>query len=524
MASNINLIAFGTFGNPNGFKQTFFVGQKELFKSVKSFDLNTNAIKLFANTKIYSIRKEYTNGFNALAYSVYSYAKEQNSDRSGTFIGSSILFTNTIAEEHITISQLNEFHNHLINKNIKNDTLLVNHSDKLSVAKPKDFDKMDFHLREIENLKFTQNNDRILVVFCNTSDAHLIDFYKKAIDLLNVYDTIYFTESREIAEFVNQKGIFKLIQNVGDKKDFDKEIDDLIEERKRKREQSISDFEREFQRINDDKNLTIQEFKTLLEQNERTHLANEKNLKDSKDDVNKIGQFYDDFLGKTKSLINQLRNNNGKLEDVKQIHNSNKMLFNTGVSDLKKPNYITNIPKAKPKGNLVVDNQHQTLNSKSNGSQNEERKKKSKIDVFKVVTLILSFLLISTLVYFLFLKADKIAEPIPNQQVQSTVSNEVSIIEKPIIELVELNPKPNSELNENDYNIIAKQLNPNTKVEDVVKTIFDKNPTDIKSNYAGQEENYAKHLVELNKNCFEEKSGIYYFVKDTILHIPSYKK
>ena len=128
------------------------------------------------------------------------------------------------------------------------------------------------------------------------------------------------------------------------------------------------------------------------------------------------------------------------------------------------------------------------------------------------------------MVYFLFLKADKIAEPIPNQQVQSSVPNEVSTIEKPIIELVELNPKPNSELNENDYNIIAKQLNPNTKVEDIVKTIFDKNPTDIKSNYAGQEENYAKHLVKLNKNCFEEKSGIYYFVKDTILHIPSYKK
>lgn len=526
MAGNINLIAFGTFGNPNGFKQTFFIGQKELFKSVKSFDLNTNAIKLFVNTKVYAIRKEYTNGFNALAYSVYSYAKEQNSDRSGTFIGSSILFTNKIADEQITLNQLNEFHNHLINKNVKNDTLLVNHSDKFSVAKPKDFDKIDFHLRKIENLKFTQNSDRILVVFCNTSDVHLIDFYKKAVDLLNVYDTIYFTESREIAEFVNQKGIFKLIQNVGDKKDFDKEINDLIEERKRKREQSISDFEREFQRINDDKNRTIQEFKTLLEQNERTHLSNEKILKDSKDDVNKIGQYYDDFLNKTKSLINQLRHNNGKLEDVKEIHNGNKVLFNNGVSDLKRPNYITNIPKAKPKSNLVTDNQNQRFDSISNGSQNknERRKKKSKIDIFKVATLILSFLLISTLVYFLFIKADKITELIPNQQIQSSVPNEVIPIEKPIIELVELNPKPNSELNENDYKIIAKQLKPNTKIQDAVKTIFDKNPNDIKSNYAGQEENYAKHLVELNKNCFEEKNGIYYFSKDTIIHIPSYKK
>ena len=529
MASNINLIAFGTFGNPNGFKQTFFVGQKELFKSVKSFDLNTNAIKLFANTKIYSIRKEYTNGFNALAYSVYSYAKEQNSDRSGTFIGSSILFTNTIAQEHITISQLNEFQNHLINKNVKNDTLLVNHSDRLSVAKPKDFDKMDFHLREIENLKFTQNNDRILVVFCNTSDAHLIDFYKKAIDLLNVYDTIYFTESREIAEFVNQKGIFKLIQNVGDKKDFDKEIDDLIEERKRKREQSISDFEREFQRINDDKNRTIQEFKTLLEQNERTHLANEKNLEDSKDDVNKIGQFYDDFLGKTKSLRNQLTHNNGKLEDVKQIHNSNKMLFNTGVSDLKKPNYITNIPKAKPKGNLHTEHTRQDNDNRSSHrtrSNEESEKIGYRINIYKVATLVLAFLLLATWIYVLFFKtsSETDIETTQNQEQVNTIPQEQ--IQTPIetTKLEDLNPLPNSKLNDNDFRRVAKNITYQSKIEDVVKVIFDKNPTDIKSNYIGQENKYSKHLIELNKQCFEEKDGLYYFTKDTLRQIPSFKK
>lgn len=529
MAGNINLIAFGTFGNPNGFKQTFFVGQKELFKSVKSFDLNTNAIKLFVNTKVYAIRKEYTNGFNALAYSVYSYAKEQNSDRSGTFIGSSILFTNKIADEQITLNQLNEFHNHLINKNVKNDTLLVNHSDKFSVAKPKDFDKIDFHLRKIENLKFTQNSDRILVVFCNTSDVHLIDFYKKAVDLLNVYDTIYFTESREIAEFVNQKGIFKLIQNVGDKKDFDKEINDLIEERKRKREQSISDFEREFQRINDDKNRTIQEFKTLIEQNERTHLSNERILKDSKDDVNKIGQYYDDFLNKTKSLINQLRHNNGKLEDVKEIHNGNKVLFNNGVSDLKRPNYITNIPKAKPKGNLHTENQRQEFEHRSGHKRREEREEEDnvyKINIYKVATLVLALLLIFTWVYFLFFKSntENETELIQNQELINTIPQEQEQKPVEITKIEDLNPKSNSILNENDFRIVAKNLKPNMKLEDVVKVIFIKNPTEISSVYSGQEAIYSNHLLELNKNCFEKKEEIYYFAKDTLRQIPSYKK
>lgn len=530
MANSINLIAFGTFGNPNGFKQTFFVGSKELAKSVKTFDLNTNAIKLFANSKVYAIRKEYANGFNSIAYSVYSYAREQNSDRSGTFIGSSILYTNKIAKEHITIAQLNEFHNQLVNKNVSNDTISVNHSDKFSVVKPKDFDKIEFHLREIENLNFRQNTDNYLVVFCNINDNNLNQFFEKSIDLLNVYDTIYFTDNQEVAEFVHQKGIFKLIQNVGDKRDFDREINNLIEERKRKREQSISEFKREVQRISEDKNQTIQEFKNQIEQSERTHLENERKLKESKEDINKIGQFYDDFLNKTNGLINQLSHNNGKLEEVKQIHNSNKILFNNGISDLKRPTYTTTISKPKPKGNLHTEHQRQDFEHKSGHRRREEReeleKKAYKIDIFKVATLVLSFLLIVTWVYFLFFKSnsDNETELIQNQEQVNTIPQEQ--VQKPVevTTIEDLKPKSNSTLNENDYRIVAKNLKTNMKLEDVVKVIFSKNPTEISSVYSGQEAIYSKHLLELNKQCFEEKEGIYYFSKDTLRQIPSYKK
>jgi hypothetical protein len=530
MANSINLIAFGTFGNPNGFKQTFFVGNKDLAKSVKTFDLNTNAIKLFVNSKVYAIRKEYANGFNTIAYSLYTYAKEQNSDRSGTFIGSSILYTNKIAKEHITIAQLNEFHDQLVNKNVSNDTISVIHSDKFSVVKPKDFDKIEFHLREIENLNFRQNTDNFLVVFCNINENNLIQFFENSIDLLNVYDTIYFTDSTEVAEFVHQKGIFKLIQNVGEKRDFEREINSLIEERKRKREQSISEFEREVQRINEDKNQTIQEFKNQIEQSERTHSENDKKLKESKEDINKIGQFYDDFLNKTKNLINQLRQNNGKLEEVKQIHNSNKILFNNGISDLKRPNYTTTISKPKPKGNLHTEHQRQEFENRSGHRGREEREaedKVYKIDSYKIATLILAFLLIITWVYFLFFKSnsENATEIIQNQeqQVNSLPQEQEQIpIEKTKLE--DLKPISNSILNDNDYRIVAINLKPNMKLDDVVKVIFNKNPTEISSIYSGQEAIYSKHLLERNMQCFEEKEGIYYFTKDTLKQIPSYKK
>lgn len=523
---NINFIAFGTFGSPNGFTQTFFLGKP--FKGIKAFDIR-GGLKILPNSKVYSIRKESVDGFNILSYSIYTFAQEPTSSRGGSFIGSSILYVDKIAKEHITIAQLNEFHSQLISKNVTNDTIAVNHSDKFSIVKPKDFDKIEFHLREIENLNFRQNTNNTLIVFCDINDNNLIQFFKRSIDLLNAYDTIYFTDSQEVAEFVHQKGIFKLIQNVGEKRDFEKEINTLIEERKRKREQSISEFERELERINEDKNQTIKEFKNQIEQSERTHLENDIKIKESKEDINKIGQFYDDFLNKTKNLINQLRHNNGKLEEVKQIHNSNKVLFNSGISDLKRPNYTTIISKPKPKGNLHTENQwlnNEYRNGQRRGEEREETEEKAyKIDIFKVLTLVLAFLLIVTWVYFLFFKsnAKNETEIFQNQeQINTMPQEEEKSVETKLHS--DLSPVSNKFLNENDYRIVARSLTPNIKLEDVVKVIFNKNPTEIGNIYSGQEANYSKHLLERNKQCFEEKDGIYYFAKDTLRQIPSYKK
>jgi hypothetical protein len=139
MTQNIYLLAFGTFGNPYGFRQSFLkFGNENIAKSIKTFDLNTNAIKLFKNSTMYSIRKEIANGLSSIAYSKYTFAKEKNSDRGGTFIGSSIIFTNEIAEENLTINKLNEFHKILINRNIVDETIIVNHSDNFSVELPQD--------------------------------------------------------------------------------------------------------------------------------------------------------------------------------------------------------------------------------------------------------------------------------------------------------------------------------------------------------------------------------------------------
>jgi len=408
--TNCYIFAFATFGHPNDFRQTpFKYGNLEIARQVKVFDLS-NAIKVFPNSTIYSIRKESIRSSKLISYSIYSFAQEQASKRDGTFIGSSVIFENAIADEQYVLNCLNEFHQKLTENNLNNGILKVNHSnDFVPVSNLSDFDKIENPKIEIVDLNFNTNNNS-LVVYCDTSPSKLAVFFNKSIDLLNIYDTIYFTNSDDVAKFVIQKGIFKLIQNVGDKLEFEREISNLIEGRKRKREQSISEFEREFQRINDDKNRTIQEFKSLIEQGEKIHHENDRKLKEAKEDINKIGQFYDDFLNKTKNLVNQLGHNNGKLEEVKQIHNSNKILFKNGINDLKRPNYITTITKPKPKGNLHTEHQRQEFEHRSGHRRREERKgleeKVLKIDIFKVATLVLSFLLIVTWVYFLFFKSN----------------------------------------------------------------------------------------------------------------------
>ena len=54
MNQNIIIVAFGTFGNPNGFKQSFLsLSDKNIARGIKTFDLNTNAIKVFPATQVY---------------------------------------------------------------------------------------------------------------------------------------------------------------------------------------------------------------------------------------------------------------------------------------------------------------------------------------------------------------------------------------------------------------------------------------------------------------------------------------
>ncbi len=516
MNNKIRLIAFATCGNPYGFRQTL-IGEsyKTLAGQIKTFDLNTNAIKLFPGGKIYSIRKELVDGNCIVSYAIYSFAKEQNSSRGGTFIGSGIIFVNEIADENITINKLNEFHENLVSKNIQNDIIMVNHSDNFSVSVPEDFDKINFHLREIEDISLFQSLNKNLVVYSKINPNKLQQLFKKAIDLLNVYDNIYFTNNNEIAKFIIQKGLFKLVEEDG----FEQEIQNLHEERKRKTQESIAEFEKEKEKLEEDKRKLIQEYNLQIEQNERLHQENKRRIAESKNAIGHIHQNYANYSRKIEVSIEQLRTDE-KLEEVQRQHNENKRIFIGNLNQQKMPISLNNIHKPHIKTGLqevreTIYPEQNFISNRMHGKRDED----DSINIYKIISLFLILLLAGILTYFFAFYT--------HEENSILLSEEEKFkVEQPLIypqTIQGLVPNSNNELNEKGYKVVANKVLRDMKLDEVVQLIFDANPSDIKKAYLYQKDNYGKLLISLNNNSFKELGkNSFYFTGDTIKRIPIY--
>ncbi len=241
-------------------------------------------IKVYPNTTLYSIRKENINGLNAISYSIYTFAKEKLSERDGTFIGSSILYTNAIAKENITIEKLNKFHYELIKKNVVEERLIVSHSKEFSISKSvtNDFDKLAYNLKKIEEPTNFNLSNSSLVVYSRIDTNTLQQNFKKSLELLNSFDTIFFTDNKEIAEFVKNRNIYKVIDENG----FERELQILRDEKKKRLQSTINDFEKELFELEENKRITIKNFKESIEQNSRLHQENSKKIDESNKQIN----------------------------------------------------------------------------------------------------------------------------------------------------------------------------------------------------------------------------------------------
>ncbi|MDI9338190.1 MAG: hypothetical protein QM539_07175 [Alphaproteobacteria bacterium] len=319
--NSIYFWGFATFGHPNDFRQSlFYRSNKEIAKNLKIYDL-TNAIKVFPNSKLYSIRKEMIGGYKGVSYTIYTYAQEMTSKRDGTFIGSSILFINEITEENQTVVKLNEFHEILIQKKTKNNILTVNHSDQFEHSKNylDEFEKNNYILKQItdiENFSYTKNN---LVLNINTDPENLASFLKKSLILLNRYDTLFFTSSKEIIEYCKSKNIYL----VKDENNFEQIIKNLEYEKKQNLNNSVN-------------NINKSKLVKLFENNASVYNELQKLEEKYLNIIRKDN--YDFFIqNHQKNYLNEINKLKSKIQELDQLTlNQIKESSNNHIDDKKK--------------------------------------------------------------------------------------------------------------------------------------------------------------------------------------------
>ena len=347
---------------------------------------------------------------------------------------------------------------------------------------------------------------------------------KKALELLNNYDTIFFTDSEEIAKFTVSKRLYNFLDESN--KEFSNAVQSVRDEKKRQLEIIINAFQQEIKELTDKKQETIRKFKEGVEENKNLHRENGSKIAEYDKQAEKIVNQYAEYERKIKEAIN-LINSNKQIDEVKAFHNENKREFINYINQNIKPAYLNRLNDIQARTNLTANNPRnsdwtQTSNEKSN---NEQIKKRKPFKIFKLVSFILFALWLVTIIYyqaFQIPEKNKIIQDY-EYQINQNIAEDDNYQKTSDSESIELNPKSNSQLNPNDIKNIAKSIKSDMAVNEVVRIIFEKNPTDIKKHYENQIDLYSKKIIELNKNCFVEKDGNNFYIQDTIKNIPSFK-
>lgn len=509
---NVSVFAYATFGSPNGFTQSCIFGNKSLEKILKTFDLKTNAIQLLSPVdRIYSIRKELVQKNVLISYSVYTFAKEKNSNRGGTFIGTSLVFTNQIPEENKTLTSLHGIHQNLKNANTTSNILNVSHSKDFNLQDiyPKDFEKLSFD-NEAVNFSDWTELDKNLVVFVDKLTPNCIqNVFKKSLFLLSHFSTVYFIDSKEIADFVSQKKLFQLVDFEG----LNQEIKNLETEKKLQLQKKISELEKTKTVLEENRQKQHSDFEAKINFNIEKQAENEKKIEQSKENLIAFDTLYEGFSSQISQIIANLKTNN-KLEEAQIFYKQQKNNFEQALRKIENPSSIQSISTPKISS---PDAPKYPNNERAKNEENLHQRKTPKLDVSKIISFALNVLLIAGFAVFFFFfnnkKPVETAEEISNFEVNTTADSLAS----------KLNPFPNDSLKAADYKLLYKKLNKNAEINDLVNLIFDENPTNVGVVYKFQKEDYKNLLLEKNPESFTKINDSTFIVKDSVKIIPSFR-
>ena len=215
MENLLGLGVFGTFGQPHGYQQAFNFD----VEFSKSLDLDHEEISLFPGAELYSVKREFVNGVYSIAFCLYSYAREMNANRSGTFIGSTIVLQQVYVDPNTIYKLLRELHDDIINnpQNLSNNTIQVRQAVNLNVKEPAQFQTVKFNTKTIENTPYYStkvNSQKKFFIHPGSVDntPQVVRFFDEALKSYKDAETLYFSFSDKIFHYVNKKGAVKVIE------------------------------------------------------------------------------------------------------------------------------------------------------------------------------------------------------------------------------------------------------------------------------------------------------------------------
>ena len=495
MANNISLAIFGTFGSPNGFTQRT-VGQ---FDKVDLYDLNPNAIQLFESTKsMYAIRKEVMGDTRVISFIKYSYASEKESSRGGTFVGAAVIYVNGIADAASTIKTLDELHHNLVSnpRNVENGVIMTKHANEFKIATPQI--KLNVRSENIDDIAFSQSSNN-LVVFMPFNNLNTT--IERSLDLLNQYEVVYFTEDRNVAEYVNKKGLYELIQEVGNVKQFSQKLKQIEALKEKKQKQLADKVRKEIEGQLVHKKTILEKFNSTLDKNKKIHKENEEKIKSDEKKVYDFSSKFDVYINLLRKLDQKLTEglfNETERRELEKEREKITSSLNSLRGNLGEPTRISNISNS-VRSEQVVDRIQRPFDPYSTSPERPKQGFSSK-DILFIVVMAFALGLGGFIVYDMLSEKNP-----PNVMAEvNTHDDNTAATDKE----VSLFPSPNDSLSSRQIRRMFDGNLPNHNMrmhkDSLVNLIFSKYKEEGVYIYSGREKEYGDFLMFKNANKFRD--------------------
>jgi hypothetical protein len=222
---NHNTIALGvcgTFGSPNGFQQCFY--QPTPFS--RSLDLDSKSLEVCAGAPLFMLRRD--GATETVCLAAYSSAREPQSSRRGTFIGSALVLPAGHFSAEALQSLIEELHNDVISapQNLVDGVLQVSEAVALTVAEPHTLKAAEESLQAGRQQSVSVMAGQVALV--SGTAGQLARFLEWSFRYFPHYDTLYFTANADTQRSVDTKGLVPVLTW----KQFESEKEALVAEEK----------------------------------------------------------------------------------------------------------------------------------------------------------------------------------------------------------------------------------------------------------------------------------------------------